>query len=242
MSGGLELIIAAAVILGVATSFFVSSSAGLGGSLILVPTMTLLLGTKEGIALSALLLASNNVVKLCAYRTVLPLRKVAPLVAMTMLGSFLGARLLIAVPARAVAVAVIGAFAATFLAERRQLDLVPRFFAPILALASGTTSGFSGTSGPLKGVAIRSLRLDRLHTVGAAALASTFGDVTKAAVFTKAGLLSSSSYWIPAMAVPLMIVSTLAGRRFNSVIGEQGYERLFWGVMTGYTARLIFAF
>ena len=47
----------AVVLLSGAASFFVSASAGMGGSLVLVPVLALSLGTKEGIALAALLLA-----------------------------------------------------------------------------------------------------------------------------------------------------------------------------------------
>ena len=42
-------------------SFALSASAGLGGSLILVPALVLILGAREGMALAALLLAGNNV-------------------------------------------------------------------------------------------------------------------------------------------------------------------------------------
>jgi uncharacterized membrane protein YfcA len=44
-------------------SFTISASAGLGGSLVLVPTLVLFIGPKEGVALAALLLASNNVMR-----------------------------------------------------------------------------------------------------------------------------------------------------------------------------------
>ena len=47
-------------------SFAVSASAGLGGSLVMVPTLALFLGSKVGVALAALLLAGNNVVKIIA--------------------------------------------------------------------------------------------------------------------------------------------------------------------------------
>ena len=41
-------------------SFAVSASAGLGGSLVLVPTLVVFLGSKEGIALAALLLPAGH--------------------------------------------------------------------------------------------------------------------------------------------------------------------------------------
>jgi hypothetical protein len=36
-----------------------------------------------------------------------------------------------------------------------------------------------------------------------------------------------------------MLVATFSGRQINQRIGERGYTVLFWGVMTGYTARLL---
>lgn len=237
----MDLVIALAVVVAVAASFFVSASAGLGGSLVLVPTLALVLGTKQGIALAALLLACNNVVKVTAYRRVLPLRAAGVLVVLTMAGAAFGAGLLVAAPDEIVTAAVIASLAFALLAERRQLSHRRTLFAPGLTFASGATSGFSGTSGPLKGVAIRSLELDRLHTVGAAALVSLFGDLTKSAVFTEAGLLSGDTFRLALASVPLMLAATFAGRRFNQLIGERGYERLFWAVITGYTARLLIA-
>jgi len=109
----------------------------------------------------------------------------------------------------------------------------------LLALAAGATSGFSGTSGPLKGAAIRSLGFDRMHMIGAAALVSTAADVAKTAVFAEAGLLRGAPFQFTLAAIPLMFVATLAGRHFAQVIGEEGYRRLFWFVMGGYTLRLL---
>ncbi len=235
----MEQVAFAAVLLAVAASFFVSASVGLGGSLILVPALALVLGTKEGVALAALLLASNNVVKVVAYRSTLPFRASAVVVVGIGLGAIAGARLLVAAPEPLVTAAVICSFGAALVAQRRDLPNRAITLAPGLAFASGATSGFSGTSGPLKGVAIRSLPLDRLHMVGAASLASLVGDASKTAVFAEAELLTSSSWRTAGFAVPLMLLATFAGRRFTNFIGERGYDRLFWGVMGGYTLRLL---
>jgi len=226
-------------LLAVGCSFLLSASAGLGGSLILVPTLALVLGTKEGVALAAVLLAANNVVKVIAYRKTLPFRKALVVMLLVAVGAGLGARLLVAAPEDVVTVAVIISFILALVAERLDLTRLRRVGAPVLALASGATSGFSGTSGPLKGMAIRQLDLDRAHFVGAASLVSLFGDVTKAVVFTGAELLAGDSYLIALAAVPLMVLATFSGRRINRDIGERGYTWLFWSVMAGYTLRLV---
>jgi len=232
--------IVVATLTAVTVSFTVSASAGLGGSLILVPTLALLLGTKEGVALAALLLAANNVVKVLAYRETLPFRKALLVIILVSAGALVGARMLVSTPEQVVTIAVIVSFAIALIAERFDLSAVQRTGGPLLAVASGATSGFSGTSGPLKGMALRQLKLDRPHFVGAASLVSLAGDATKAVVFTEAGLLSGASLFVVVLATPLMFLATFSGRRINLTIGERGFTMLFWGVMAGYTFRLVF--
>ncbi len=228
-----------AVLTAVVIAFTVSASAGFGGSLILVPALALVLGTKSGTALAALLLAANNVVKVWAYRTTIPWRRAALITVLIALGAALGALLFIAAPERLVTVAVLVSFVLAFVVERFDLSsLRRRFGAPLLALFSGATSGFSGTSGPLKGLAVRSLDLDRRHLVGALSLASLVGDATKTAIWTAAVLIPADAYLLALAAVPLMFAATLVGRRLNSRLGERGFTALFWLVMTGYTVRL----
>jgi uncharacterized membrane protein YfcA len=237
----MDPLVAVLTLVAVAAAFAVSASAGLGGSLILVPTLALVLGTKEGVALAALLLAGNNVVKVIAYRETLPFRKAFVVIALVALGAAIGARLLVSSPEDLVTVAVIVSFVLALIAERLDLSRLRTAGGPLLAFGSGATSGFSGTSGPLKGMAIRQLDLDRAHFVGAASLASLAGDATKAAVFAEAQLLDGSAVLLAVLAVPLMVVATFTGRKINQSIGERGYSVLFWAVMAGYTARLLLA-
>lgn len=237
----MDPLVAVLTLAAIAVSFAVSASAGLGGSLILVPTLALVLGTKEGVAMAALLLAGNNVVKVVAYRESLPFKKAAMVIGLLAIGAAIGARLLVSSPEDLVTVAVIVSFVLALIAERFDLTGLRAVGGPLLAFGAGATSGFSGTSGPLKGVAIRQLSLDRAHFVGAASLASLLGDATKSAVFAEAQLLDGTAVLLAVLAVPLMIAATFTGRRINQSIGERGYAVLFWTVMAGYTLRLIFA-
>ena len=229
----MEILTALVVLALVCASFTVSASAGLGGSLLLVPTLALFLGPKEGVALAALLLASNNVVKIGAYRKTLPFRAAALITLLIVAGAALGSTLLVRAPAWVVTVGVVAMFIGSVIAERRQIDSLRRGFAPLLAFVSGASSGFSGTSGPLKGVAIRNLDLDRRHFVGAASLASFAGDATKTAIFADAQLLSRSSVLLAAAAVPLMLLGTWTGSSVNERAGERSFAVLFWTVMAG---------
>ncbi len=227
------------VLVGTAAAFTLSASAGLGGSLVLVPVLALLLGTKEGVALASLLLAGNNVVKMYAYRRSVPLRKSLVVVLLVVVGSAVGARLLVAVAEEVVSVAVVASIGLALVTERLGVDRLRAAGAPVLALASGATSGFSGTSGPLKGVALRSLELRPAQLVGAASLVSMAGDVTKAGIYAEASLLDGDSFALMVALVPIMVLCTLAGRSINRTVGEHGYSILFWAVMGGYTMRIL---
>lgn len=238
MSSELNLIL---VLLLAGVAFTISASAGLGGSLILVPALSLLLGVKEGVAVSALLLACNNVVKLIAYRHTVPVKASLGVLILTVLGSALGARLLVIAPERLVQVAVILSLSSVFLLEQVKFNGLSQVSAGFAAFFAGATSGFSGTSGPLKGLALRRLPLDRLHFVGAASAVSFAGDLMKTTVFAEASLLDEISWVVILITIPLMLLGTLAGRHLNSQIGERAFAGLFWTVMAGYTARLIFS-
>jgi uncharacterized membrane protein YfcA len=222
-------------------SFVLSAAAGLGGSLLLVPALALIVGTKEGIALAALLLAGNNVMKVIAYRDSLPFARSAPVIIAIAGGSFLGASLLIETPEPVVAAAVIAMLLLTLLVEGRGWRIVRDVWAPALGLISGVTSGLSGTSGPLKGAALRSLALERAYFVGAASLASLVGDVTKVGVYTREALVDEGSFVLAAVAVPLMILGTALGRQVNRRVGERGFAVVFWMIMSGYSVRLVAA-
>jgi uncharacterized membrane protein YfcA len=204
----------------------------------MVPTLALFLGTKEGVALAALLLASNNIMKMIAYRETLPFRKAAGLAVMIVIGATLGSMLLVNAPVWAVTIAVLAMFTTTIVTEKREIKPVRRKFAPMLAFVSGASSGFSGTSGPLKGVAIRNLDLDRRHFVGAASVASLAGDAAKTAIFAEADLLGRSAWLTCLAAIPLMALGTWSGSKLNDRLGEQTFAVLFWTVMGGYSIRL----
>ncbi|MCP5025230.1 MAG: sulfite exporter TauE/SafE family protein [Actinomycetia bacterium] len=234
----MDALAAVGVLVLVYASFTVSASAGLGGSLLMVPTLALYLGPKEGVALAALLLAGNNVVKIIAYRRTLPFRAAAGITVLIAIGAALGSTLLVNAPAVTVTIGVIVMFAASVLVERFEWKPARTGFAPFLALLSGASSGFSGTSGPLKGVAIRNLELDRRHFVGAASLASFVGDATKTVVFAEADLLGRTSILVALAAIPLMALGTWTGSTLNERVGEQAFAVLFWTVMSGYTVRL----
>ena len=225
--------------LAVPASFILSAAAGLGGSLILVPAMMMAIGTKEGIAVAALLLACNNLAKVAVYRKSLPWRASGAVIVAVLLGTALGATLMLQLPELWVRYAVAVVIVATLLWEFSPHHRAKKAWGVGLAFFSGGTSGISGTSGPLKGVALRSLQLERFYFVGAASLVSLVGDTTKAVVFSQSGLLHTEHLILALALVPVMAACTLLGRTINRELGERWYGVLFWAVMGGYIVRLV---
>jgi uncharacterized membrane protein YfcA len=204
----------------------------------MVPTMMVIFGPKQGVAIAALLLAFNNVAKAVAYRKTLPVKKSLLVVVPTVIGAFIGASLLARAPETWVVTAVIASLAASLVVEAVSGTSQRTVGAPLLAGAAGVTSGFSGTSGPLNGVAVRGLGLDRRHTVGAATLASLAGDVTKSLTFAGEGLLGSRQFLLALACIPLMIGGTMLGYQFNGRLGDDGYRKWFWLIIGAYGLRL----
>ncbi len=223
-------------------SLFVSSIAGYGGSLLLLPALGALLGPKEGIAMAALLLGWNNAFKVIAYRKTLGLRRGWPLLLVTAAGVVVGARLLVAAPEALVLWSIVGITAASLgieifagerLRQRSQSAAVP------LMAGGAVLSGFFGTSGPLKGVSIRSLGLPRLEHVGLASCVSLVGDVLKVELFAQAGLLPHIHWYLLAAVVPVMPLAAWVGRRVNQRINEATFRWVFWSVVGAYCLRMM---
>ena len=232
-------------------AFVLSASAGFGGSLIMVPALSLLYGSKEGIAISSILLGVNNIFKAIAYRNTIPLKKAMILIILMMIGSGIGAKWMIAAPEGIVDIAIIVALTSFFLMsvtnlntkinikpfdEKSYYRYLPGCF---FAFSSGAASGFSGTSGPLKGIALKSLGLNRFYLIGGATIISLGGDLVKSLIFIDGGLINQDHWSIIVPAIFLMPIATYLGKRINIKIGESAYSILFWMVMLGYSIRLI---
>lgn len=229
------------VLLATFTALFVSSIAGYGGSLVLVPALGALLGPREGIALAALLLAWNNVFKVIVYRRTLALRAGWYLILAAAVGVWIGAHTMLSLPDRAVIWIIVTVTVASLVVElvgaERWMQVRHRAALPAM-LASSFQSGVSGTSGPLKGVSIRALSLPRLEHVGLASMVSLVADALKVEVFASAGLFDDVAWTTLLAALPVMPVAAWVGRAVNLRFDESAFRWVFWTVVGGYTLRM----
>jgi uncharacterized protein len=222
-------------------SLFVSSIGGYGGSLLLVPALAVIIGPKEGVALAALLLGWNNVFKLIAYRHTLALRQGWGLLVVTVIGVWLGAQLLIAasdsIVVGAVVVMTAASLAVELVADERLMRCRRHAAVPLMA-ASAVLSGVSGTSGPLKGISVRSLGLRRLEHVGLASSVSLVADALKVELFATAGLFAGVDMRVLLVALPVMPIAAWVGRAVNQRVDETAFRWIFWSIVGGYSLRM----
>jgi uncharacterized protein len=226
------------VILIAAVAFTLSAAAGMGGSLLLVPAMALAFGPKAGIALAAVLLSYNNAWKLAAFRHSVPVRSALPLLVLSVLGSAAGARLMLAAPEQLVYTAIFVVVIASFTLEHTGRPIMQPALGALFAAGAGVLSGFAGTSGPLKGLALRTLRMDRTRFVGAASLISLGGDVAKVLVLVPLLALRGDALLAAICAVPLAPCAVFLGRTINQRMGERAFSSLFWLMMASFLVRL----
>jgi len=138
--------------------------------------------------------------------------------------------------------AVVAATVLSLVAELLRVDRVQKaqeLLAVPTMLASGVLSGVSGTSGPLKGIAVRSLRLPRLEHVGLASCVSLVADALKVELFAIAGIFESIDLTVVLLAMPVMPVAAWIGRAVNRRIDEAAFRWIFWTVVGGYTLRMV---
>src|SRR5688500_7325702 len=141
----MELVVAILIFI----SFLVSASCGLGGSLILIPSMSLLFGIKESIVISSLLLALNNMVKVYFFRQHIRLLPVLGILVCIMVGAAIGALLLLRIDEKIIAPLFVLHVIFSFVFQRNKNINVRKKVSLFISFLAGFFSGVAGTAGPL---------------------------------------------------------------------------------------------
>lgn len=131
----------------------------------------------------------------------------------------------------------VGSFLFEVFADDQALSIRRHAALPSM-VASSVLSGVSGSSGPLKGIAIRSLNLPRLEHVGAAASVSLVADALKVELLRSQGLFDGLNTATLLIALPVMPLGALLGRGFSRRATDRTFQAIFWAVVGGYALRL----
>ena len=218
-------------------AFFVSAACGMGGSLILIPALSLVLGVKEGIVLSSLLLGINNIFKLWYYRKDVQLKDSLALLVIMGLGAVAGAFLMVQMEQKILAILLFINIGISFLVQRTSNMDVQKGTGLGYALLSGFCSGLSGTSGPLKGLAVRCYFREKASVVATASLLSFATDMLKSGVYFSQQNWLINPYLL-LLGIAMMPLATYWGQKFNRAMSTRAYDALFYTVMSGYVVRL----
>ena len=221
-------------------SFLISASAGMGGSLLLIPTLSYFIGVRDGIIISSILLGLNNCVKIIVFRKYIRIKNIVYLLLFMLIGAIAGSLLMMKIEEDILAVILFINIIFAFIIEKNAATDVRKKISWMYSGLSGFCSGISGTSGPLKGMAIKCLDLDKLQIVAAASVLSFATDSTKAIIYLSSyNPLVGNSFSLLLVSICMMPVATVVGKRINHKISNVAYDVLFFSILSGYAVRLI---
>jgi uncharacterized protein len=189
-------------------SFLLSASCGLGGSLILIPALTLFLGVKEGIVLSSVLLGLNNLIKMIFYSHSIRWHSVWRLMLPMCLGAVAGALIMVEVSSKALGIFLLAHICLSFWVEHKGSFRIRRHTGMGYAGLSGFCSGLSGTSGPLKGLAVKCYHTIKPEVVASASILSLSTDAIKSAIYLNQLTVPAQHWTMVAFSLIMMPLAT----------------------------------
>ncbi len=219
-------------------SFLLSASCGLGGSLLLIPMLSLVLGVKEGIVLSSLLLGLNNIVKALYYRQYIRWKQTLWLLLPMAGGAAIGAVAMVHMQADWLGYFMAMHIIVSFAVQRWATTSIQKSTGIGYAALSGFCSGLSGTSGPLKGIAVRCFYQSKTTLVAAASVLSLATDSIKSGIYLSQIPGIAGNMMLLGFGIVIMPFATGLGRYLNQQMSTRVYDALFYTVMGGYVMRL----
>jgi uncharacterized protein len=220
-------------------SFVISASSGMGGSLLMIPAFSMLIGVKEGIILSGVLLTLNNVSKFIFYYNYFSFKSIGYLLVFVVAGSILGSYLMLQFNE---------VFLSFFLLAHIVASLYIQYYSTVkvrlaagngYAFLSGLFSGISGSSGPLKAVSVRCRFVSNQEIAASVTVLSLFGDFSKCVVYLRNSTISEAHYQYLIVGVMMMPLATWIGKKINKSVSVTGYNILFCVVLAGYILKII---
>jgi uncharacterized protein len=220
-------------------SFVISASSGMGGSLLVIPAFSMLLGVKEAIVLSSVLLTLNNVSKFIFYYNYFSFKSIGYLLAFIVVGSVMGSYIMLQLNE---------VFLSVFLLVHIVASLVIQHYSTIqfklaagngYAFLSGLFSGISGSSGPLKAISVRCRFVSNQEIAASVTVLSLFGDFSKCVVYLKHNTIAEANYKYIIIGILMMPLATWLGKKINKSVSIKGYNILFCAVLAGYILKII---
>lgn len=202
---------------------------GFGSSTFFVPVAALLEDFKFVLALTAILHCFGNISKIMLFRGGFDrrqfLRLALPSILATAVGAWFTKELSSAWALKGLGVLMIAFSILTFILGSHRLRLPPAAGAWLTGL-SGFCTGFLGTGGAIRGMALTSMAVPKTSFIALSASIDIGGDLTRLIIYLGNGYMNWDHwYYIPSLGVSAYL-GALVGRRILTPISQHRFEQI----------------
>lgn len=202
---------------------------GFGSSTFFVPIGILVESFKLILVLSAILHCFGNLFKIIIFRKDFKwpvfFQLAAPSVIFTAIGAFLTTKFSSDLMIRCLGLFLMFFALLTFV-FKKQISLMPRWISIFLSAISGFSTGFVGTGGAIRGLAMTALQLPKNSFVAISSAIDIGGDALRAIVYLQNGFMDWGQWFY----IPLLAIAAFAGARVGkkilSHINQNQFEKI----------------
>lgn len=202
----------------------ISGIAGFGGSLIILPVFSFMIGAKTAIPVLTVAWMMGNFSRAAFGYKEIQWRPVIYFCVGAIPAAVLGAKLFVELPSTVIMKAI-GGFLLFIVILRRlqiQYSIPEKWFVPFGALV-GFLSSILGSAGPIGAVAFLSLNLAPAAYVASEAVTAVFMHLTKTIVYERYALLTAADLWKGIILGLAMVVGSWTARRFIKKISGKTF-------------------
>lgn len=202
-------------------SEFIGTLSGFGSSTFFVPMALFIESFQFVLVLTAILHCFGNFSRIFLFRKHFDWKSFAllavPAIFFTGLGAYLTTQLPQELTQKILGI-ILMLIGATFFFGNAIIKLIPKWFAIFLSVASGFFTGFIGTGGALRGLALTALQLPKNTFIMTSATVDMGGDLLRTLIYLKSGYMEWSQWFY----IPLLGIAAIIGAR----LGQKIIDRL----------------
>lgn len=218
---------------------------GLGLPMVVIPTLTLLVGLPQALSILALPMIASNLWQIWQFRHSDRRRPpMLPFMASGALGVIAGVWLLASVSAHWIE-AGLGVILLAYLVQRlRRPDMAlsaagARRLAPVVGLGSGALHGATGISGPLGVTYFHSMRLERPDFVFCTGIMFCGFTLVQAPLLYAAGFLTTQTALLGILCLPAVAIGLVIGNAIARRVDRRLFDRLVLAILVWMTIQLL---
>ena len=219
----------------------ISGVAGFGGSLIILPVFSYIVGAKQAIPILTIAWMMGNIAKAVLGFSDIRWKPVVYFCLGALPGALLGARIFINIPA-GVVMKMIGVFllCIVVLRQRKDLPAVPMSWFMPTGFIVGVCSSLFGSAGPIGAAAFSGLNLPAAAYVASEAVTAVVMHTAKTVLWGQYRLISEADMMTGAILGLAMIIGSATGRMLIQRLNQKIFRMTVDILMTLAAASLLF--